>query len=210
MKTILFLTEVLAGTHVDKLEGVYELARRYGWHVVVAEFENTQHSIADYISTWHPDGCIVVGSALTAPLSPRSFSELPTVYLDPDEKTRRAGKAYVASDPRPLAELAARELMALDCAAYAFVGWNARTAWSEDRRRAFAAIIRGAKLPFAAFAGHFSPKDRIVVGWAFDGMTNKLMDTDYYWYHNIHCAEVIVRYREKRDQYIVTLQFTPW
>ena len=161
MKTILFLTEVLAGTHVDKLEGVYELARRYGWHVVVAEFENTQHSIADYISTWHPDGCIVVGSALTAPLSPRSFSELPTVYLDPDEKTRRAGKAYVASDPRPLAELAARELMALDCAAYAFVGWHARPAWSEDRRRAFAAIIRGAKLPFAAFAGHFSPKDRI-------------------------------------------------
>lgn len=74
MKTILFLTEVIAGTHVDKLEGVYELARRYGWHVVVAEFENSRHSLADYISTWHPDGCIVVGSALTAPLSPRSFS----------------------------------------------------------------------------------------------------------------------------------------
>lgn len=161
MKTILFLTEVLAGTHVAKLEGVYESARRYGWHVVEAEFENSRHSLAEYISTWHPDGCIVVGSALTAPLSPRSLSELPTVYLDPDEKTRRAGKAYVASDPRPLAELAARELMALNCASYAFVGWSERTAWSEDRRRAFADIIRGTGLPFTAFAGHFSPKDKI-------------------------------------------------
>ena len=161
MKTILFLTEVLAGTHVDKLEGVYELARRYGWHVVVAEFENTQHSIADYIHTWHPDGCIVVGSALIAPLSPQSLARLPTVYLDPDEKTRRAGKAYVASDPRPLAELAARELMALDCASYAYVGWSERTAWSEDRRRAFATIIRDSGLPFAAFAGHFDSKDKI-------------------------------------------------
>ena len=161
MKTILFLTEVLAGTHVAKLEGVYELARQYGWHVVDAEFENSRHSIADYIHTWHPDGCIVVGSALTAPLSPRSLSGLPTVYLDPDERTRRAGKAYVASDPRPLAELAARELMAHECASYAYVGWSERTAWSEDRRRAFADIIRGAGLPFAAFAGHFSPKDKI-------------------------------------------------
>ena len=62
----------------------------------------------------------------------------------------------------------------------------------------------------AGFSYTFSPKDRIVVGWAFDGMTNKLMDTDYYWYHNIHCAELIVRYREKRDQYRITLQFTPW
>ena len=74
MKTILFLTEVLAGTHIAKLEGVYESARQYGWHVVDAEFENSRHSLADYIDTWHPDGCIVVGSALTAPLSPRSFS----------------------------------------------------------------------------------------------------------------------------------------
>ncbi len=161
MKTVLFLTEVLAGTHVAKLEGVYDSARRYGWHVVDAEFENSQHSIADYIRTWNPDGCIVVGSALTAPLSPQSFARIPTVYLDPDEKTRRAGKAYVASDPRPLAELAARELTALGCTSYAYVGWSERTAWSEDRRKAFAAIIRDRGLPFTAFAGHFRPKDKI-------------------------------------------------
>ena len=161
MKTILFLTEVLAGTHVAKLEGVYDRAREYGWHVVDAEFENSRHSIADYIRTWRPDGCLVVGSALTAPLSPRSFAGLPTVYLDPDERTRRDGRAYVASDPRPLAEAAARELIALDCASYAYVGWNERTAWSEDRRRAFAAIIQDTGRPFAAFAGHCDAKDKI-------------------------------------------------
>ena len=62
----------------------------------------------------------------------------------------------------------------------------------------------------AGFSYSFSPKDRIVIGWAFDGETNKLMDADYYWYHNMHCAELIVRYREKRDQIKVTAQFAPW
>ncbi len=62
----------------------------------------------------------------------------------------------------------------------------------------------------AGFSYSFSPKDRVVIGWAFDGETNKLMDTDYYWYHNMHCAELIVRYREKRDQIKVTAQFSPW
>ena len=46
-------------------------------------------------------------------------------------------------------------------ASYAYVGWNERTAWSEDRRRAFAAIIRDADRPFAAFAGHCDAKDKI-------------------------------------------------
>ena len=62
----------------------------------------------------------------------------------------------------------------------------------------------------AGFSYNFSPKDRIVIGWAFDEETHKLMDTDYYWYHNIHCGEIIVRYREKRDQFKVTAQFSPW
>lgn len=62
----------------------------------------------------------------------------------------------------------------------------------------------------AGFSYRFSPKDRIVVGWAFDAETNTLKDTDYYWYHDMHCAELIIRYREKRDQFKVTAQFTPW
>lgn len=62
----------------------------------------------------------------------------------------------------------------------------------------------------AGFSYTFSPKDRIVVGWSFDGERNRLMDTDYYWYHNMHCAELIVRYRGKRDQIKLTAQFAPW
>lgn len=62
----------------------------------------------------------------------------------------------------------------------------------------------------AGFSYTFSPKDRIVVGWAFNGESSKLMDTDYYWFHDMHCAELIVRYREKRDQIKVTAQFAPW
>lgn len=62
----------------------------------------------------------------------------------------------------------------------------------------------------AGFSYSFSPKDRVVVGWAFDAETNRLMDTDYYWYHNLHCAELVVRYRGKRQQFKVSAQFAPW
>ncbi len=55
-----------------------------------------------------------------------------------------------------------------------------------------------------------TPKDRLVIGQARDADTHRIMDTDYYWYHDIHCAQLIVRYRAKRDQWKATLEFQPW
>ena len=49
-----------------------------------------------------------------------------------------------------------------------------------------------------------------MAGFAFDADTKKLMDVDYYWYHDVHCAQVIARYRAKRGQYEFTYQFNPW
>ena len=62
----------------------------------------------------------------------------------------------------------------------------------------------------AGFSYALSDKDRFVAGFAFDADTKKLMDVDYYWYHDVHCAQVIARYRAKRGQYEFTYQFNPW
>lgn len=161
MKTILFLTDVHAGTHIAKLEGVYERAHLYGWHIIEVEYENARRPIEDYFKIWHPDGCIFVCSALTAPMKTRYFKRLPTVYLDPDEKTRFAGHTCVISDPAPLAQLAVQELTALNCASYAYVGWKERTAWSEDRRKAFERLLGKQKLRVFSFTEQSDSRGKI-------------------------------------------------
>ena len=53
-------------------------------------------------------------------------------------------------------------------------------------------------------------KNRFVVGLKFDANQGNLRDVDYYWYHDLHCSQLVLRYREKRDSFEVHWQFTPW
>ena len=53
-------------------------------------------------------------------------------------------------------------------------------------------------------------KNRFVVGLRFDTEEGNLRDLDYYWHHDLHCSQLILRYREKRDKIEVRWQFTPW
>ena len=55
-----------------------------------------------------------------------------------------------------------------------------------------------------------SDKDRFVCGMQYDLERNTLRDVDYYWYHDIHCSQLILRYRAKRDSWQVKWQFCPW
>ena len=62
----------------------------------------------------------------------------------------------------------------------------------------------------AGFSYKFSDHDRVVVGSAFDLNDRSLADMDLYWLHDFHCLQLISRYRVKRHQINVTLQFNPW
>ena len=53
-------------------------------------------------------------------------------------------------------------------------------------------------------------KNRLVVGLKFNTETGLLKDCDYYWYHDLHCSQLIMRYRQKRDSIEAHWQFTPW
>jgi hypothetical protein len=61
------------------------------------------------------------------------------------------------------------------------------------------------------FSYRFDDKNRIVVGENFDMDTNKLADTDYFWYHDIaRFAELVIRYRGERNTWHIGFEFTPW
>lgn len=55
-----------------------------------------------------------------------------------------------------------------------------------------------------------TPKDRLVIGRAIDTGKGEIMDMDYYWFHDIHCAQLVLRYRSKRDRWKMLLEFQPW
>ena len=55
-----------------------------------------------------------------------------------------------------------------------------------------------------------TPKDRIVVGVKWNADQDKFDDIDYYWYHDLHCSQSIVRWRGKRKKLEVRWEFTPW
>ena len=161
MKTVTFITDLHVGAHVAALEGVYERARTYGWHVVEIEYEHSNRPLSDYIRTWKPAGCIFSCSALTKPLSPEVFRKLPTVYIDPDAQTLASRKNCVVNDPAPLAKLAFAELSKLDCASYGFVGWNEPTTWSEGRRLAFEKLTAKTGKAAQSFTQPWTAKDRL-------------------------------------------------
>lgn len=53
-------------------------------------------------------------------------------------------------------------------------------------------------------------KNRVVVGLSFDADQNTVKDVDYYWYHDLHCSQVVLRWRDRRDKFEAHWQFTPW
>lgn len=55
-----------------------------------------------------------------------------------------------------------------------------------------------------------TPRDRIVFGQERDMEARTVRDIDYYWFHDMHCAQFIVRYRAKRESWHMSWAFTPW
>ena len=53
-------------------------------------------------------------------------------------------------------------------------------------------------------------RDRVAAALEWDAQRGSFHDMDYYWYHDCHCAQLILRYRSKQDTWKVQLQFTPW
>lgn len=55
-----------------------------------------------------------------------------------------------------------------------------------------------------------TPKDRVVIGYKMNADNHKIDDIDYYWYHDLHCSQAVLRWRGKRKKLEVHWEFTPW
>lgn len=62
----------------------------------------------------------------------------------------------------------------------------------------------------SGFSYRFDDKNRIVIGQNYDVDRHETHDVDYYWYHDLHCMQLVIRYREKRDDIEFHLEFAPW
>lgn len=60
------------------------------------------------------------------------------------------------------------------------------------------------------FSYRVDEKNRLAVGTKYDLDHGKWKNIDYYWYHDMHCAESIVRYKSLHNQISIRFQFTPW
>ena len=52
--------------------------------------------------------------------------------------------------------------------------------------------------------------NRIAVGTKYAIDPDRWTDVDYYWFHDLHCSQIILRYRAERNAWKVKWEFTPW
>ena len=62
----------------------------------------------------------------------------------------------------------------------------------------------------AGLSYRIDDRNRVAVGTRYDLDHNQMADVDYYWYHDMHCTQFILRYKSKTNAWNIRWQFTPW
>ena len=52
--------------------------------------------------------------------------------------------------------------------------------------------------------------NRIAVGGKYAPVQHTWTDVDYYWFHDLHCSQIILRWRSKQNSLKIKWEFTPW
>jgi len=144
MKTVLFFQPRRYGSWRRILTGLQRFARERDWLLHVTSRPDDDGLLPDLLRHWSPRGCIMDCGDGERPPSDRSFGDLPVVLFNLDMKLRRTRHPVFHQDSEAISRLAARHLLSLDLADYAFVPHPSQAAWSDIRARTFAACIRKA------------------------------------------------------------------
>ena len=142
MDTVLFIRTLSTRqpTINERLHGVCRYAQDHGWRIQTAD-RPTQAQLRKLVALWQPCGIIVESGSRKNVYPPRLFGKLPFVYLDRDSETA-ASCHCVEHDPVQTAQIAAKELLSLDCSAYAYIPSFHAVSWSANRGKAFQEIMR--------------------------------------------------------------------
>lgn len=136
MWTLLRFPRANDGLNKDMaIEALYD---KFGFTVRRAgENIRTAAEVAELLDFWRPDVCEVNNDSLPM----EAFDGYPTVFHHRAGEPSNPLHAMVSFDEKALAETAARHLLPLDLAAYAYVPSRGGEQWSVTRERHFARIL---------------------------------------------------------------------
>ena len=142
MTTVLFFKSSELSSCRKKLAGVTSVARQRGWNIQAVAPIRSEDAARHLIELWKPDGCIVSCGA-KANLFPSSIlGKIPRVFIDRPHEALSRNDSCVYHDSTATANAAIRELLSLNLRHYAYVNWSVPLIWNEERRNAFAAMMR--------------------------------------------------------------------
>ena len=143
MDVILLFQGTTRISWMRKLAGVHAFAQSRNWFVQVVERYATPADIQRALNTWNPTGCLVDRAMSLGKAPDAVFNNLPTVYLDQNPLKPSKRHPCLLHDSAATASLAIKELLALKCRSYAYVGTGRNLHWDNDR---FARFKEEAKL----------------------------------------------------------------
>ena len=142
MKTVLFFKSSELSSCRKKLAGVTAVARQRGWNIQAVAPIRSENAARHLIDLWKPDGCVVSCGA-KANLFPSSvLRQIPRVFIDRPYWALSRGDSCVYHDSTATANVAIRELLALNLRHYAYVNWSVPLIWNKERRDAFTDVMR--------------------------------------------------------------------
>jgi len=157
MKQILYLQSTGKASIREKLAGFYRIAHRHdNWNVQVIEPHVTERQLRKLIDFWKPDGLVISCGDGSNMFDPRLFGGIPAVFLGQRQRETEVTRS-VWHESAQTAALAAKELLSLNLAAYAFVPYPEPRYWSEERQKGFVEILKLNNKHVSVFGGWNAP-----------------------------------------------------
>lgn len=142
VKTILYVKGSERTPSLQKCEGFRRGAALRGWRVHALTLQpNQAPDISRLIAFWKADGLVLDCGGFAAPPGQTALGAIPVVFFSLPT-SRRARAFTVVEDAKETADAAARELLQLGYANYAFVHYPQARDWSRARAEAFKSAIR--------------------------------------------------------------------
>ena len=149
---ILYFQSSFCATNVSELEGAYRYARGQNITLQTVQYDRAKRDrrlscvscgadVKKLLSFWRPDGCIVECGGKASCFRPVDFGRIPVVFLDGDPDVFGDDVVCIYSDADDIAACAARELLSLGFADYAYLPYPDDPHWSRSRGAAFAAYV---------------------------------------------------------------------
>ena len=137
MDVILFFQGTTQVSWLRKLAGVHAFAQSRNWFVHIVERYATPSDIQRALNKWNPIGCLVDRAMSMSKAPDAVFNNLPTVYLDQNPLKPSKRHPCLLHDSAATASVGIKELLALKCRSYAYLGTGENLHWDNERRARF-------------------------------------------------------------------------